>query len=134
MKRLLASALAALALFAAALPQAARAQVAASLVSADASIHPGTPFNVALHFVHQPHWHTYWVNPGTGLPTTLKWTLPLGWKAGEIQWPAPMLLSDSRGNIIGNGYDGDLLLPVTITPRRTSCPARMSSSRSPPNG
>jgi thiol:disulfide interchange protein DsbD len=116
MKRLLASALAALALFAAALPQAARAQVAASLVSADASIHPGTPFNVALHFVHQPHWHTYWVNPGTGLPTTLKWTLPLGWKAGEIQWPAPMLLSDSRGNIIGNGYDGDLLLPVTITP------------------
>ncbi len=117
MKRTLAPVtLAALALFAAALPQAARAQVAASLVSADASIHPGTPFNVAIHFVHQPHWHTYWVNPGTGLPTTLKWTLPLGWKAGDIQWPAPMLLSDSRGNIIGNGYDGDLLLPVTITP------------------
>jgi len=115
MKRILAS-LAALALLAAALPTPARAQVAASLVSANASIHPGTPFNVALHLVHQPHWHTYWVNPGTGLPTKLKWTLPLGWKAGDIQWPAPMLLSDSRGNIIGNGYDGDLLLPVTITP------------------
>jgi DsbC/DsbD-like thiol-disulfide interchange protein len=117
MKRALASAtLAALALFAIALPQSARAQVVASLVTADASIHPGTPFTVALRLVHQPHWHTYWVNPGTGLPTKLKWTLPLGWTSGEIQWPAPMLLSDSRANIIGNGYDGDLLLPVTITP------------------
>jgi len=116
MKRLLASVtFVALALLAA-LPSPARAQVTASLVAADASIRPGKSFMVALRLVHQPHWHTYWVNPGTGLPTKLKWTLPLGWTAGEIQWPAPMLLSDSRGNIIGNGYDGDLLLPVSITP------------------
>lgn len=108
--------LAALALFAAALPAAARDQVAASLVATNASIRPGTPFTVALRLVHQPHWHTYWANPGTGLPTTLKWTLPPGWQAGEIQWPAPMVLTDSRGNIVGNGYDGDLFLPVTITP------------------
>jgi DsbC/DsbD-like thiol-disulfide interchange protein/cytochrome c biogenesis protein CcdA len=94
----------------------AQSQVTASLVSADASIKPGRPIIVALRLVHQPHWHTYWVNPGTGLPTKLTWRLPLGWTAGEIQWPAPMLLSDSRGNVIGNGYDGDLLLPVTITP------------------
>jgi thiol:disulfide interchange protein DsbD len=105
-----------LALLAFALPLSARAQVSASLVAADASVEPGRPFTVALRLVHQPHWHTYWVNPGTGLPTTLKWALPQGWSAGEIQWPAPRLLSDSRGNIIGNGYDGDLLLPVTITP------------------
>jgi thiol:disulfide interchange protein DsbD len=113
MKRFLASAFA-LAILAA-LP-CARAQVAASLVSADASIRPGSPFTVALRLVHKPHWHSYWVNPGTGLPTTLKWSLPDGWKAGDIQWPAPMLLTDSRGNVIGNGYEGDLLLPVTITP------------------
>jgi thiol:disulfide interchange protein DsbD len=85
-------------------------------VSADASVKPGTPFTVALRLVHKPHWHSYWVNPGTGLPTTLKWTLPEGWTAGDIQWPAPMLLTDTRGNVIGNGYDGDLLLPVTLTP------------------
>jgi thiol:disulfide interchange protein DsbD len=125
MKRVLASALlAALALLAAALPQPASAQVVASLVAADASIHPGTPFTVALRLVHQPHWHTYWVNPGTGLPTKLKWTLPLGWTSGEIQWPAPMLLSDSRANIIGNGYDGDLLLPVTISPPADLVPGK----------
>jgi len=116
MKRVLATALSAAVALAGALPPAARAQVAASLVTAEQSIQPGRPFLVALRLVHQPHWHTYWENPGTGLPTTLRWTLPLGWKAGGIQWPAPMLLSDSRGNIVGNGYDGDLLLPVTINP------------------
>jgi thiol:disulfide interchange protein/DsbC/DsbD-like thiol-disulfide interchange protein len=114
MKRILASGLSALALIA--LPAASRAQVSASLVSADASIQPGTPFTLALRLVHKPHWHSYWVNPGTGLPTTLKWSLPDGWKAGDIQWPAPILLTDTRGNVIGNGYEGDLLLPVTITP------------------
>jgi thiol:disulfide interchange protein/DsbC/DsbD-like thiol-disulfide interchange protein len=99
-----------------ALASAARAQVAASLVSADASIQPGKPLTVALHLVEEPTWHTYWVNPGTGLPTTLKWKLPPGWKAGDIEWPAPRLIKDSRGNIVGNGYEGDVLLPVTLTP------------------
>jgi thiol:disulfide interchange protein/DsbC/DsbD-like thiol-disulfide interchange protein len=115
MKRSLAHVLAAMA-FLSALPAVATAQVAASLVSANASIKPGVPFSVALHLIHKPHWHSYWVNPGTGLPTTLKWNLPEGWKAGDIEWPAPMVLTDTRGNVIGNGYDGDLLLPVTLTP------------------
>jgi len=115
MKRILASALTALVLLAA-LPREARAQVSASLVAEDASIQPGRPFTLALRLVHKPHWHSYWVNPGTGLPTSLTWSLPPGWKAGPIQWPAPMLLKDTRGNVIGNGYDGDLLLPVTLTP------------------
>ncbi|HXN34559.1 MAG TPA: protein-disulfide reductase DsbD domain-containing protein, partial [Opitutaceae bacterium] len=122
MKRTPASvSIAALALCLAA-PAAIRAQVAASLVSADASVQPGRPFTVALRLVHDPHWHTYWVNPGTGLPTTLKWKLPPGWKAGDIEWPAPKLIQDSRGNIVGNGYEGDVLLPVTLTPPKDLAP------------
>jgi thiol:disulfide interchange protein DsbD len=116
MKRVPAFAALAASFFLAAFPGSLRAQVAASLVSADASIAPGVPFTVALRLQHEPHWHSYWVNPGTGLPTTLKWKLPDGWKASDIEWPAPMLLLDTRGNVIGNGYDGDLLLPVTLTP------------------
>jgi thiol:disulfide interchange protein len=115
MKRFLATAWLVLGVLAALSPRA-QSQVTASLVAADSSIKPGRPFTVALRLVHQPHWHTYWVNPGTGLATKLKWTLPLGWTAGDIEWPSPLLLSDSRGNVIGNGYDGDLLLPVMITP------------------
>jgi thiol:disulfide interchange protein DsbD len=126
MKRSLVLSLLAASLSLALLPGTGIAQVSASLVSADASIKPGTPFTVALHLVHQPHWHSYWVNPGTGLPTSLKWSLPDGWKAGEIQWPAPMLLLDTRGNVIGNGYDGDLLLPVTITPPASLQPGTMA--------
>ncbi len=90
--------------------------VKASLVAADASVQPGRPLTVALRLVHDPHWHTYWLNPGTGLPTTLDWKLPAGWTAGPIQWPAPLVLKDKAGNIVGNGYEGDLLLPVTLTP------------------
>ena len=103
---------------AAALPsaQAVESHVHASLVAADASIQPGKPFTVALRFQHDPHWHTYWLNPGTGLPTSLAWHLPPGFTAGEIQWPAPKLLIDNSGGIIGNGYEGELFLPVTITP------------------
>ena len=89
--------------------------VKASLVAADTSVQPGKEITVALRFVHDPHWHTYWVNPGTGLPTTIQWTLPPEWKAGGIQWPAPHILRDSKKNIVGNGYEGELFLPVTIT-------------------
>ena len=90
--------------------------VQASLVAADASVQAGHALTVALRFVHDEHWHTYWVNPGTGLPTSLDWKLPPGWKAGEIQWPTPHVLKDSRGNIVGSGYEGELLLPVILTP------------------
>src|SRR4051812_37413578 len=59
---------------------ASPSHVQASLVAAETSIQPGHPVTVALRFVHDPHWHTYWVNPGTGLPTSLSWKLPPGWK------------------------------------------------------
>ena len=95
---------------------ALNAQVQASLVAADASLQPGTPITVALHLIHQAEWHTYWLNPGTGTPTALTWHLPPGWKAGDIQWPAPEVLKDATGAVVGNGYDGDLLLPITLTP------------------
>jgi len=91
-------------------------RVTASLVAAETAVQPGVPFTVALRFEHAPHWHTYWINPGTGLPTSIEWTLPPGWKAGPIQWPAPRVLKDSKQNIVGNGYEGELFLPVTLTP------------------
>jgi len=97
------------------LSAAAPSHVQASLVAPDASIQPGKPFTVALRFVHDSRWHTYWLNPGTGLPTTLTWNLPPGFTAGPIQWPAPSMLKDRAGAVIGNGYEGELFLPVTLT-------------------
>jgi DsbC/DsbD-like thiol-disulfide interchange protein len=97
-------------------PLAAQAQVKASLVAADSSVQPGKSITVALRLEHEPHWHTYWINAGTGYATSLQWELPPGWKAGAIQWPTPILIKDSHGNVTGHGYDGVLYLPVTVTP------------------
>jgi thiol:disulfide interchange protein DsbD len=93
-----------------------RGQVQATLVAADTSILPGQPFTVALRLVQDPQWHTYWTNPGTGLATSLAWALPAGWKAGDIRWPSPKTIVNDQGAVTGNGYEGQVLLPVTITP------------------
>jgi DsbC/DsbD-like thiol-disulfide interchange protein len=98
------------------MPLVTQAQVKASLVGAVDSVQPGKSFTVALRLQHDPHWHTYWVNPGTGLTTNIAWTLPEGFSASPIQWPAPSIIKDHTGSVVGNGYEGDLLLPVTITP------------------
>lgn len=103
-------------------PATASAQVKATLVADVTSVQPGQPFTVALRLEHAPHWHTYWINPGTGLVTTIAWTLPEGVTASDILWPAPKALKDRNGTIVGNGYEGDLLLPVTITPPATLAP------------
>ena len=53
-------------------------------------------------------WHTYWRNPGdSGLPTTLAWTLPPGFTAGAIEWPAPHALP--AGPLVNYGYEGEVL-------------------------
>ncbi len=88
--------------------------VTASLVATQASVQPGQPITVAVRLEHADHWHTYWVNAGTGYPTSIAWQLPPGWTAGEIQWPAPRIIHDSKGNITGNGYEGVTYLPVTL--------------------
>jgi len=96
------------------LPGSLRAQVRASLVSEASVITPGQSFLVALRMEHAEHWHSYWLNPGTGLPTTLAWKLPEGFSAGEIEWPTPIVLKDVTGSVSGYGYDGVLLLPVRL--------------------
>lgn len=97
-------------------PAFAQAQVRATLAAAEQSIQPGRPVTVALRLEHDPHWHTYWINPGTGYPTGLTWNLPPGWTASGIQWPTPQVVRDTNGTITGNGYEGLVYLPVTLTP------------------
>ena len=83
------------------------------LVSDARALMPGTTAWLGLRIRHEPHWHTYWINPGdAGLPTRVTWALPPGFKAGEIAWPAPKRFAvDTLANF---GYDGDLLLPVPL--------------------
>jgi thiol:disulfide interchange protein DsbD len=90
-------------------------QVRAELVAhAPEGIAAGKPMWLGLKLTHQPHWHTYWKNPGdSGLPTTLAWTLPAGATAGEIDWPAPKRLP--IGPLMNHGYEGSVVLPVPLS-------------------
>ena len=87
--------------------------VEASLVAERTALVPGRTATVALRLVHAAGWHTYWKNPGaSGLPTKLEWTLPPGFAAGEIRWPAPEITD--TGGLVTYGYGGEQLLLVDI--------------------
>jgi thiol:disulfide interchange protein/DsbC/DsbD-like thiol-disulfide interchange protein len=105
-------------------PQEPSRHVAAELVSERVALVPGQPAQVGLRLAHEPHWHTYWIVPGdAGLPTRLTWRVhfivgqraqdvPQGFRVGPIQWPVPQLLR--VGSLANYGYEGTVLLPVTI--------------------
>ena len=98
-------------------PAAAHAQVEASLVALKSTFPADSAkITVGLRLAHQPKWHSYWLQPGTGFPTEIKWQLPAGWTAGPIRWPAPHRVFDTSGNLAGNGYEGVTYLPVELTP------------------
>jgi thiol:disulfide interchange protein DsbD len=90
-------------------------QVRAELVAhALEGVVAGKAVWLGLRIEHQPHWHTYWKNPGdSGLATSLAWNLPAGFSAGEIVWPTPKQLP--VGPLMNFGYEGTLLLPVPVT-------------------
>ena len=84
------------------------------VVNAPNGLVPEQKFQMGLLIEHRSGWHTYWKNPGdSGLPTRLDWTLPGGMQAGDIEWPLPRRLP--IGPLMNYGYDGRVLLPVTVT-------------------
>ena len=74
---------------------------------------PGGTVWVAVTQSLDAGWHTYWRNPGdAGEAPVITWTLPSGWRAGQIVWPAPKRLP--LGPIMNYGYEGQVVLPVPI--------------------
>lgn len=91
------------------------------------AIVPGEPFTVALRLEPMPDHHTYWRGPGiVGVATRIDWTLPEGFRAGEILWPPPQ--SVRMAGILANGYKTPTLLLVEITPPEHSTADRVTLS------
>lgn len=87
--------------------------LALELVAEHTALVAGAPNWLGLRLAHEPEWHTYWINAGdTGLATKLEWTLPAGWQAGAIDWPAPQRLQIS--DLYNFGYSGEIVLPVAV--------------------
>lgn len=96
-----------------------------ALISDVATVRAGEPFWLGLVLDTRPGWHTYWENPGdSGLPTQIEWTLPAGYEAGPIEWPAPQRLP--VGPLMNYGYKGGVVLLTRITP-----PEALEGDRAP---
>ena len=100
------------------------------LISASDGLVAGTTNTLAVSFDLDEGWHVYW--PGqnaTGFAPTVELTLPEGWVAGEILWPAPHRYV-SPGDILDHVYeDGEatFLVPVTVPADAEIGPVRLSA-------
>lgn len=106
-------------------PLAAANPLKISLIADTAAVVPGRSFSLGLRLQHPDGWHTYWKYPGAvGLATTVKWELPPGFSGGEIQWPAPQTVLMSGHE--AQGYEGDVLLVVPISPPEKITPSLLT--------
>ena len=83
------------------------------LVPETTAIVPGQSFRVGLFIQHEKGWHTYWRQPGiVGVPTSIAWTLPEGFKAGPLEYPEPE--ATKMFQIKAQGYERDVLLQTEL--------------------
>lgn len=88
--------------------------VRAELVTQESAVAPGATLTAGVKLTMKPGWHVYWRNPGdSGLPPEIVWTLPPGFSAGSIAWPAPERIP--VGDLMNFGYEGEVLLTVPLT-------------------
>src|SRR5256885_910229 len=88
------------------------------LMSNVASIKPGEDVLLGVHYVLDPDWHIYWINPGdSGQPPSFQWQLPSGFVASNPEWPRPERLSSSQ--LVDYGYKDEVLFIVPVHTSRT---------------
>ncbi len=96
--------------------------VKTSIVADVKAVEAGKPFTVGVRFEIKREWDIYWRFVGDiGLPTSVEWELPPGFKAGPLQWPVPKAHL-AAGDILNYVYEDETLLFAEITP-----PAEMPS-------
>lgn len=83
------------------------------LLSARAAAAPGETVTLVLRQKKRAGWHTYWINPGdSGEPPRLTWTLPAGYEAGALLYPAPRV--ERLGPITTYVHDAETLYPIAL--------------------
>ena len=77
--------------------------------------------NAGLELRVEPGWKTYWRAPGeAGIPPSFDWSRSQNLKSVEVGWPAPQVF-ESFG-LMTVGYDGTVVLPLTLRPKDASRP------------
>ena len=102
--------------------------VKAQLISEVKSIKPGQAFCVAVRLVMDEGWHTYWRNPGdSGSPTEIRWDLPEGFIADDIQWSYPLKFETPP--LVSFGYKDEVFLLTEIKVSESINPGSMARLR-----
>lgn len=96
-------------------PSAQTEQVELTLLAERPEFAPDRPLWLAFRFELAPGWHVYWRNPGdSGEAPRVSWTLPDGWKVGELHWPVPERIP--VGPLVNYGYKGAVMLLAEAHP------------------
>lgn len=81
--------------------------------SVDAAV-AGQSFDLILQKDIDPHWHTYWKNPGeSGFPIQVTWDAPEGVKFSDFKWPVPVALD--VGGVMNFVFEDTAHLLATVT-------------------
>ena len=81
----------------------------------------------AIRLRMAPGWKTYWRSPGdAGIPPEFDWSGSDNLRDVQITWPAPKVFD--QGGVNSIGYAREVILPLTITPRRPGAPVTLDTS------
>ena len=86
----------------------------ASLQASHDALVPGKTINLLLWVKLDPHWHSYWRNPGDSASTAdLVFNLPQGYTSKEVFYPLPQRIP--TGPLMSFGYEQQMLLSKEIS-------------------
>ncbi len=89
--------------------------VKAVLLPESKSIKPGKEFLLGVSFEIEPQWHIYYKDAGeAGMPTSIEWKLPPGFKHGDLLWQTPHKFVDA--GITTYGYKDKTIIATRVTP------------------
>ena len=95
-------------------PAARDGAVEVALLTAEKAAVPGRILTLGWRFRIDEGWHLYWHGVSdTGVPPSFALTLPAGWEAGPLRWPAPVR-HVSPGDILDHVYVGEVVLLQTV--------------------
>ncbi len=99
-----------------------------SLLLSAEEARPGTTILAGVQLQMDPHWHTYWKNPGLGTPTKIDWQLPKGVTAGEVRWPIPEKIVDQDITTYTYSDTVVLLVPLKLAPDLPKGPIQLKAA------
>ena len=89
--------------------------VKAVLLPESKSIKPGKEFLLGVSFEIEPQWHIYYKDAGeAGMPTSIEWKLPPGFKHGDLLWQTPHKFVDA--GITTYGFKDKTIIATKVTP------------------